>query len=809
MLRYFREKDFSHPFVIWLIVLCWYMVVGDRLFSTPQRKFNDLVASQSFWLFNDPPAEADSITIVAIDDASRQRLGLKWPWKRSVTAELIRKIAAFSPRVIGLDIVFSGDSEGEEDNKLVSALGSHPRVVLGYVRSGNLEDKPKRKFVEAAASMGFVNKPLEGGTVNSTWTYRVDMHNQNELSMDLAILQAYLGLDRSDIRIGKKGVWLKDTTFIPSPAGKTPINYLVYHSSLRVIPAHLVLENRINPSDFQDKIVLVGATDPLLHDEFPTMLGTFPGVAILGNSTIMLLSQRFLRDVPVAWLVLFALLLSCLIIFINKEVGFLGASLLCFFLLGSMYFSFVYLRSKDIILPYFLPMFSGMTAYLAFNVYKYTNLLYVTNRLRNEAVIDPLTGLCSSRFFMLQLGEKAKARRDLVFIGLRIGNYGRLSVQLSFEQIKGLMRDWASFLTNEVQKTFNRASVSRISTDTMAILVEGEKREKAEAFIGELLEKAKKTSWAQPEKRGGNALQACLIYKTPENAGKRFDVIRQMGNLFERGKDEKIQAEAFKDLGDDNGRMVNSMDMLDFIAYDWEERDKDLEKSLRQLLETNKKLDRLHWGTLTALARTIDAKSPWTGGHSERVTALALEIGRHLGFPQDALDLLHRAGLLHDIGKIATPAEILDKPGRLTDEERRIICEHPKKGERILEPIEDFAAIVPIAMQHHERYDGKGYPNGLAGEQITVGARILAVADVFDAVTSERPYRKGMPVERAIGIIKEGSSTQFDPQIVSAFLEIITQKQKNEKQNAIPILGRAEHGGSRAISESKSHMAGL
>jgi putative nucleotidyltransferase with HDIG domain len=791
------------------MVLCWYLIVGDRLLSTPQRKFNNLIASQAFWLFNDPPKEANDITIVTIDETSREHLGMKWPWKRSVTAALIRNVAASSPRVIGLDIVFSGASGDEEDEKLVSALQSHPRIVLGYVRNNNSAHKPHPKFAKAAASMGFVNRPFEDAAVNSMWTYGGGVQDNAELSMDLAVVQAYLGLDKKDIQINEKGVLLKDSRFIPSPAGKTPINYLAYHSALRVIPAYLVLENRINPADFKDKIVLIGATDPLLHDEFPTMLGTFPGVTILANSMIMLLSQRFLVAPPLAPLFVFALLFSSFIIVINKELGLLSASVLSFVILGSLYMSFLYLRSKDMTLPYLFLFFSGVTAYSAFNVYKYSNLLYVTNRLKNEAITDPLTGLFSPRFFLLQWGEKVKTKRSLVFIGLRIRDYDRLSVKLSFEEIKRFMRHWGRFLKKEVRKSFKRAFVSRLSTDTMGIVIEGENREKAEAFLSALLEKANLVKWESIEKQAGNSTAACLIYKTEENTGKRFDVVRQMEVLFRAAKNGEIAVAALKEEGDEEGRRADSMDMLDFIAYDWEERNKDLESSLKQLLETNKKLDRLNWGTLTALARAIDAKSPWTAGHSERVTQLALEMGQHLGFTQESLDLLNRAGLLHDIGKIATPAEILDKPGRLTDEERRIICQHPEKGERILEPIEDFAAIVPIAMQHHERFDGKGYPAGLAGEEITLGARILAVADVFDAVTSERPYRKGMPFEKAIGIIKEGAGTQFDPKIVEVFLAIMNRERKDGNQKASPVPMGPEHQRPPAMTLSENRTTNM
>jgi putative nucleotidyltransferase with HDIG domain len=189
-----------------------------------------------------------------------------------------------------------------------------------------------------------------------------------------------------------------------------------------------------------------------------------------------------------------------------------------------------------------------------------------------------------------------------------------------------------------------------------------------------------------------------------------------------------------------------------------------------QLIED---LDELNWGALTALARAVDEKSPWTAGHSERVTEKALEIGKVMGLKQDQLENLHRGALLHDIGKIGIPAGILDKPGKMTDEEYQLIQEHPGKGARILEPIAAYAHIIPMVVQHHEKFNGKGYPDGIAGKEISLGGRILAVADVFDALISDRPYREGMGLERTIGIIKEDSGTHFDPNVVRAFLKVI------------------------------------
>jgi putative nucleotidyltransferase with HDIG domain len=191
-----------------------------------------------------------------------------------------------------------------------------------------------------------------------------------------------------------------------------------------------------------------------------------------------------------------------------------------------------------------------------------------------------------------------------------------------------------------------------------------------------------------------------------------------------------------------------------------------------------RELNDLNWGTLEALARAIDAKSHWTAGHSERVTKLGLRIGRALELSPKEMDLLHRAGLLHDIGKLGTPVDILDKKEKLTNKEEKIMREHTRLGVRILEPIAAYAEIVPIVLQHHEYFNGEGYPEGLAGRAISLGGRIFAVADSFDALTSDRPYRQALNREYAIEMIKQESGSRYDPEIVQAFLEVMTQEGK-------------------------------
>lgn len=181
-------------------------------------------------------------------------------------------------------------------------------------------------------------------------------------------------------------------------------------------------------------------------------------------------------------------------------------------------------------------------------------------------------------------------------------------------------------------------------------------------------------------------------------------------------------------------------------------------------------LDALGAGTLTAFARAIDANSPWTAGHSERVTETALLIGRRLQLTPHELGVLRRGGLLHDIGKIGVPPHILDKAGPLTAAERQVIERHPVLGAEILEPIGPFNDVIPIVRSHHEKMDGTGYPDRLSGDSIPYLARVLAVADVFDALVSHRPYRSGMDLETAVRIIRSGTGSHFDADPAAAFL---------------------------------------
>jgi putative nucleotidyltransferase with HDIG domain len=184
------------------------------------------------------------------------------------------------------------------------------------------------------------------------------------------------------------------------------------------------------------------------------------------------------------------------------------------------------------------------------------------------------------------------------------------------------------------------------------------------------------------------------------------------------------------------------------------------------------RLEALSLGTLRAFGSAIDANSRWTAGHSDRVTAYAVLLAESMGLSDAERDTLRRGCLLHDIGKVGIPASILDKPSALTDAEFAIVRQHPEIGARILAPIPAFRDLLPIVRSHHERVDGRGYPDGLQGDAIPLLARVAAVADVFDALTSARPYRAGLPIHDAIANITAGRGTHFEPRIVDVLVSL-------------------------------------
>ncbi|MEK6779039.1 MAG: HD domain-containing phosphohydrolase [Candidatus Deferrimicrobiota bacterium] len=208
---------------------------------------------------------------------------------------------------------------------------------------------------------------------------------------------------------------------------------------------------------------------------------------------------------------------------------------------------------------------------------------------------------------------------------------------------------------------------------------------------------------------------------------------------------------------------------------------KDYQENLEiKVKEQTDLINQMYVRSIDALIKALEAKDFYTRGHSQRVTMYSVAIGKAMDIPRERIELLRQAAVLHDLGKIGIREAVLNKPGRLTEDEFKEITLHPEVAVRILEPIPFFQPLLPAILHHHERFDGKGYPSRIAGKDIPLESRIMAIADTFDAMTSTRAYRQALTLEAANTEILRCSGTQFDPDIVPVFMAV---------QGKIEILG--------------------
>ncbi|MCF6139407.1 HD domain-containing phosphohydrolase [Pseudalkalibacillus berkeleyi] len=238
----------------------------------------------------------------------------------------------------------------------------------------------------------------------------------------------------------------------------------------------------------------------------------------------------------------------------------------------------------------------------------------------------------------------------------------------------------------------------------------------------------------------------------------------------------------YKDVGNPIDQLTDSMKQIEHgtlqqTSNTYTDEFSSLVNGFNQMVEGLEKRDQMNMQLIesfySVLSATLDARDPYTAGHSKRVSEYSVQIGKLAGLPDEELSNLKNSALLHDIGKIGVPDQVLLKDGKLTDEEFEWIKKHPRLGATILQQIQPYSAMEPMipgVCYHHERFDGKGYPDGLKGYKIPKFGRIIAVADAFDAMTSDRPYRKGMPSEKALQILKNGAGTQWDPEYASLFV---------------------------------------
>jgi HD-GYP domain-containing protein (c-di-GMP phosphodiesterase class II) len=405
-------------------------------------------------------------------------------------------------------------------------------------------------------------------------------------------------------------------------------------------------------------------------------------------------------------------------------------------------------------------------------------------------------------------GPKAKAHGSQ-----RTPRAGEMEILLT--NLAGLMEDkWGSQkevedITQELMQSFEDLHLySRIATQIKSLRFSNEMLQR---LTEELLEtmRADIAFAALPERKEYNSLvvKEEAPHRTPDIQGFTDSLIAAIpldaASLEEDYfiVNDSMETPAYKGLHPDPYRFLavrirhheKLHGWLGLVAFNLEEifRRSELrllgsmaEQLAAVLTNTDLYLDLEHFviNVVKSLVYAIEAKDVYTSGHSERVSHYSMRIADHLGLDAEQKKVIRWASILHDVGKIGIPESILNKPGALDDEEYEIIKSHPEKGYDILKPLEQLSSSLPGILHHHERYDGRGYPHGLKGAAIPRIARIIAVADTFDAITSKRPYRPAKSHQEALAIVEEVAGTQLDARLVEVFARIIREEMETEER---------------------------
>lgn len=368
-------------------------------------------------------------------------------------------------------------------------------------------------------------------------------------------------------------------------------------------------------------------------------------------------------------------------------------------------------------------------------------------RLEFLANIDGVTGLYNHRYFQTRIEEEIQKANEtsstLGMIMIDLDNFKKYNDNFGHKAGDVLLSKLAEIFLNEKEK---QDIVFRYGGDEFAILLPDACSER--------------------------------ILLVTENIRSSFDEMYSLEEVFTLPEKVTLSAgySIYPDLARNKDELIMQADSALYQAKNMGRNNvklyRDIFEDIMVIFDSDEKL----FIGLRALLGTVSAKDKYTLGHSERVMDYAEMIGREMRFDMEKIRLLKIAALLHDIGKVEIPGSILNKNEPLTQEEINMLHRHPDYSADILEPLSSIEFLIDSIKYHHERFDGTGYPSGISGEDIPIEARILCVADSFDAMLSDRPYRKGMRFEEVIAELKENAGTQFDPLVIDAFLSALSVK---------------------------------
>jgi putative nucleotidyltransferase with HDIG domain len=720
---------------------------------------------------------------IAIDDKALNAIKSRYPWRRSLYGELIRAMNQEGADTIVFDTIFLGATDTTEDESLRATLQqSSAKVILGA--KYDIIDRQvliHPDFADAAHSLGVIITSSDDDDKIRRLTTVFPLPNKTWYSLAVEAAAAFRGIEKEKLIAG---IPLRDDrTFL--------VNYLVKPSDILTISAFDVLTNmqglrqRHGKEFLKGAMAVVYADAELLHDYFETPLGRLPGGFVHINGVYNILSGSYLRSLRLGWfdVVMCALLLLSLYAVMAVILAFdlRWASVLSVCVLASCYWVHALcVWALGIHFDFGRVCISVSAFFIAGITLKTIRFIRDILRIKEKATLDPLRGVYSLRYFYYKLRLEFHniesfigVQPYLVFIELRplqvsVDDFTMDKLRFLWQQVNGVLASvkgfWSIYSPDELVGCVISApskvgvSVRSIANSLGAVFKEAGLHVPVQ--IGYL-----KLRREYPFKETLFAMYNGLK-KDPASAVVDFDA----------------QVELVQMLRASPAGAYQEHELMETFDKDIEDKNRQLLSVIDNLIKEHAKSKEVFFQIITALVNALEARDPYTEGHSVRVCKYAVQMASRLGWNKEEVEMLSKAALLHDLGKIGIPDSILHKKDRLTDEEYDMIKKHQVIAVRILEPLKEFAALVPWILYHHERWDGKGYPHGLAGDAIPLASQIISIADVFDALITGRDYKMAYPLAEVIIELTRSKGAQFKPELVDQFIAFI-----NEIENTLPL----------------------
>ncbi len=691
--------------------------------------------------FATPPR--DAIVIVAIDNPSVKAL-TAWPWPRAVHAQTVEILTRAGARVIAFDVDFSTARRDADDARFARAVARSDRVVIAAfherrtLESGAVleyANLPYPALRSAAHAIGSINLPVDPDGILRRSPVTAEILGDYGWSFATEIARTFWGAEPRHVRHEPDGtLWIDTHRARIGDGWDAYVRFFGGPTSFPSVSYADVLEGRIDPRFFADKIVLIGATSLELQDLRPTPFpGLMPGVEIQANAIETILSGAGYRRIPSqqilaaigALMGLWTVILASCNVWRQRDtarrsrtIALMGVAVLAGIGVAA-FVGFDRLIFLDVV-----PLLATAAGQVA------TSLVagYISAERRVEFQSENLHAL-------YRMGEETRGRTtldrmtDLLFAQTRqLLAVDRLGIDLWDDALQQpAHRLWRDALGTQPPLPLEayRDVLDRVRTAPVPTVVPNLTRRQGPGLRNHPIR---------------SSLFVPMIAQNQMMGVLHVHRLRPMPF----GEDE---AKTLLTLATQAALNLENAHLLDEV---------------RTLFQRS----------LEAFSTALDFKDNDTGGHSQRVSMYAIEVARRMGISHDQLDVIGQGALLHDIGKIAVPDRILLKAGSLSEEEWVIMRKHPETGYHMLKTIQIPEPIAAIVRHHHERFGGGGYPAGLRGDQIVLGARIFSVADLYDAMTSDRPYRKALSMDHVVAELKRISGTQLDPEVVEAFLGI-------------------------------------